>query len=120
MVRETDEDAPEVVSEDNPFPVALRKSNPITQARAGQRSVSNTTPTLVVAENAKRTGLIITEVTGTFDVWLAPDDASVTAGTGHLLTGTKGASITITYRGAVYGIAPGGAQTVSFWEESES
>ena len=31
MVRETDEDAPEAVSEDNPFPVALRKSNPITQ-----------------------------------------------------------------------------------------
>ncbi len=51
---------------------------------------------------------------GTTDVYLGP--SGVTVSTGVLLSGVKGASITLPVYGAVYGIVSSGSQTVSYVE----
>lgn len=111
--------APEEVSDGNPFPVKIAAGNAVTAARAGQISVSSSVVTLILPANPKRTGAIITMVTGTQDVFVGPGDRAVSLTTGHLLTGTKGTSLSVTFRGPVFGLASTSAQTVSFWEEEE-
>jgi hypothetical protein len=79
----------------------------------GQVAVTGTA-TKIVAANAARSGLIITNL-GTTDVWLI-ENSSGTTSTGDLLVGTKGATKAFTTTGAVYGITSGASQTVSFLE----
>ena len=71
------------------------------------------TATLIAAARAGRSMITIVNG-GTTDVFVG--GSGVTAGTGVLLVGIKGASITIPTSGAVYGITGGGSQAVSFLE----
>lgn len=77
----------------------------------GQATVTGTA-TLIVAANASRSGLVITN-TGTTDVYLI-ENSSGTTSTGQLLPGTKGASLGFTTTGAVYGITGGGTAVLTF------
>lgn len=77
----------------------------------GQASL-NGTASVIVAANASREEVTITN-TGTTDVYLV-ENSSGTTSTGHLLTGTKGASVTFSTTGAVYGVTGGGAATVTY------
>ena len=76
----------------------------------GQVSVG-ASATLIVAANHDRSGLVITNL-GTTDVYIGL--AGVTTSTGHLLPGTKGASVAFSTTLAVYGITGGGEQSVSY------
>ena len=69
------------------------------------------TATLIVAANKSNSGVQITNF-GTTDVYLG-ENATVTTATGHLLPGTKGASVSFSTTGNIYGITSGSAQTVS-------
>ena len=80
--------------------------------KTSQVSASGTA-TQLVAANSSRSGLQIIN-TGTTDVYLG--ESGVTTSTGHLLTGTKGASVSFTTTQAVYGINSGGSQTVTILE----
>jgi hypothetical protein len=77
----------------------------------GQVAVTGTA-TLIVAANASRSGIQI-ENLGTTDVWIG-ENSSVTTSTGHLLVGTKGASVSFSTTGAIYGITSGASQSVSW------
>jgi hypothetical protein len=72
------------------------------------------TATQIVAANAARSGISI-ENLGTTDVWLG-ENSAVTTSTGHLLLGTKGASVSFSTTGAVWGITSGASQSVSVLE----
>jgi hypothetical protein len=72
------------------------------------------TATQIVAANAARSGISI-ENLGTTDVWLGENN-TVTTSTGHLLLGTKGASVSFSTTGAVWGITGGASQSVSVLE----
>ena len=79
--------------------------------QTGQVSVLGTA-TQIVAAYPSRSGIVITNL-GTTDVYLG-ENANVTTATGHLLPGTKGASVSFATTGAIYGITSGSAQTVSY------
>ena len=78
----------------------------------GQVSISDTA-TLIVAANATRRGVIIVNH-GTTDVYIGAP--TVTTSAGLLLAGTKGASISLGYKGAVQGIVATGSQVISYLE----
>lgn len=77
----------------------------------GQATVT-AAATLIVAANASRSGIVITN-TGTTDVYIIENTAGTTS-TGHLLTGTKGASVAFSTTGPIYGITGGGSATVTY------
>lgn len=77
----------------------------------GQTAVLGTA-TQIVPANAARSGIQITNL-GTTDVWLI-ENTSGTTSTGHLLLGAKGASVSFSTTGAIYGITSGASQTVSW------
>lgn len=86
-------------------------TTPVGSANFTPAQVSVTTSaTLIVAARAGRT-LVTVENTTTTDIYIG--GASVTTSTGHLLPGTKGASLTIPYTGALYGIVASGSATVT-------
>lgn len=70
--------------------------------------------TLIVAARKSRDGVMITNL-GTVDVYIGPD-TTVAVGTGTLLTGIKGAALTIPTNAALYGISSGAPQPVSVIE----
>lgn len=70
------------------------------------------TATKIVPQNTGRHSVVITNL-GSSDVYLGATP-NVTASNGQLLPGTKGASISIPSSSAVYGVALGGAQQVTF------
>lgn len=75
----------------------------------------NTTATLIAAARSGRNAITVTNITGAQQVFIGAT-AGVTTATGTLLPATVGASITLPYAGAVYGIASTAAQTVSVAE----
>jgi len=77
---------------------------------AGQFTVS-TTAGIAVPARAGRSAVTITNL-GTTDVFIGP--SGVTATTGHLLPGIKGASITVPTSAAIYAIIAAGSQAVSY------
>lgn len=77
----------------------------------GQVSVTSAA-TQIVAKDAARSGITITNL-GTTDCYLG-ENSTVTTGIGHLLPGTKGASVSFSTTGAIYGITGGASQTVSY------
>jgi hypothetical protein len=80
--------------------------------KTSQVSVGGTA-TQIVAANSSRSGLQIIN-TSTVDVYLG--ESGVTTSTGHLLVGTKGASVSFTTTQAVYGITSGSSETVTVLE----
>jgi hypothetical protein len=70
------------------------------------------TATQIVAAFSSRSGIVITNL-GTTDVYIG-ENANVTTSTGHLLPGTKGASLSFSTTGAIYGITGGSSQAVSY------
>jgi len=105
-----------------PLPAPGTSANPTqTQSKGSTTLATNqvtvaTTATLVIAARAAgRNAVTITNITGAQPSYYGPTNA-VTAANGHFLPGTVGASITLPYSGAVYGIAVTAAQTVSFAE----
>jgi hypothetical protein len=68
--------------------------------------------TLIVAANAARSGLLITN-TGTTVVYII-ENTSGTASTGQYLAGSAGASLGFSTTEAVYGITGGGSATVTY------
>ena len=90
-----------------PAPTAWANMN------ANQVSVG-TTATLVVAARTGR-GMVTVSQIGTSDIYCGPT-SGVTASTGEIVPGTKGASYTEAYTGAVYCITASGTDTVSFVE----
>jgi hypothetical protein len=71
------------------------------------------TATQLVAANASRSGFQVVN-TSTTDVYLG--ESNVTTSTGHLLAGTKGASIGFATTQAVYGITSGASEVVTILE----
>lgn len=71
------------------------------------------TATVIAAARTGRSQVTVTNL-GTTDVFLG--GSGVTTTTGILLTGTKGASVTLTFAGALYGIVATGTQSVSVAE----
>lgn len=80
---------------------------------AGSQATVGTSATSVVAARATRNTVTIVNG-GTTDVFLGP--SGVTTTTGILLTGTKGASITIPTTAQIFGIVGAGTQVVSVLE----
>lgn len=81
--------------------------------QTGQVAVTGTA-TQIVPAYSSRSGISI-ENTGTVDVYIG-ENANVTVLTGYLLPGTKGASVSFSTTGAVYGITSGASATVAFLE----
>jgi hypothetical protein len=81
--------------------------------QTGQVTVTGTA-TQIVPAYSSRSGINIVN-TGTTDVYIG-ENANVTITTGHLLPGTKGASVSFSTTGAVYGITSGASQVVTFLE----
>lgn len=71
------------------------------------------TATLIAALRSGRNSITV-ENTGTTAIYLG--GSGVTTSTGVLLPGVLGASITLNYSGALYGITTTGSQTVSEYE----
>lgn len=78
----------------------------------GQTTVGATATLIAVARVGRYS--ITVENSGTTDLFVG--DAQVTAGTGVLLPGVVGASITLNFSGALFAIAGSGSQAVSFYE----
>lgn len=78
----------------------------------GQVSVGNT-PTLIAASRAGRLGITI-ENLGVVDIFIGNSGVSIT--TGMLLSGVKGAAMSLLFNGAIYGIVSAGTQSVSVLE----
>lgn len=79
----------------------------------GQVSVTTTAGNVVASRATRRAVTIVNH--GTTDVYLGV--ATVTTSNGILLTGTKGAAVTLFTTAAVQGIVAAGTQTVSYIEE---
>lgn len=84
-----------------------------TPFQTSQISVTGTA-TKLVSTNPNRSGFQVINL-GTTDIYIG-ENATVTTSTGHLLVGTKGASISFATTGQVYGITGGGTQSVSILE----
>jgi hypothetical protein len=78
----------------------------------GQVTVEDTATLIVAARHNRRAVLVINE--GSTDVRVGVVD--VDTATGALLTGVKGASVSIPTTAAVYGIVASGTQAVSYVE----
>jgi len=78
----------------------------------GQATVG-TTATMIAAARPGRKDIVIINH-GTADVFVG--GAVVTTGTGALLIGVKGAGLSITSEGPVYGVIGSGTQPVSYVE----
>jgi len=74
-----------------------------------------TTATQIVAARTGRNAITVTNKTGSQQVYVGPTSA-VTATTGQLLPAGVGASITLPYTGALFGIAVSATQTVTVAE----
>ena len=78
----------------------------------GQPNVGATATAICSARVGR--GAITVVNHGTTDVFLG--GSTVTSGTGVLLLGVKGASITLPFAGALYGVTATGSQPVSYVE----
>lgn len=78
----------------------------------GQATIG-TTPTLIAAARSGRQSITVTN-TGTTAVYLG--GSGVTTTTGAYLPGVVGATITIPFSGALYGIVASGTQLVTEYE----
>lgn len=86
-------------------------ASPVVPGNLATSQVSvGTTATQVVASRAGRSIVTVVNTTTT-DIYLGA--AGVTTSTGILLPGTKGASVTLQYTGALYGIVASGTATVT-------
>jgi hypothetical protein len=92
-------------------PVTIVSSTPLVLNATGQVSVG-ASATLIIALNANRAGVIITNPSTTVTVFLGA--AGVTISTGQELL--PGNSITIPVTSAIYGVVAASTQTVSFME----
>lgn len=102
-----------------PTPVTLMLAGKAVQLGGTPNARSNlataqvsvtTAATLIASARPNRDSLLITN-TGATDVWLG--GATVTTTTGVLLPGSKGASVSLPYAGALYGIVASGSVTVT-------
>ena len=90
----------------------LTQPAPANMANA-QVSVGTTATQIVAARATRRAGTIVN--LGTTDVYFGV--ATVTTANGVLLTGTKGAAVTIGFTGVIQGIVASGTQTVAYFDE---
>ena len=99
--------------DNNPAPVGVQSVGRASDNIATNQILVGTTAggTLIAAARIGRNAVTITNL-GTTDVYIGA--SGVTTGTGALLVGTKGASITIPTSAALYGIVGAGTQAVSF------
>lgn len=81
---------------------------------ATNQATVTTSATQIIAARTGRSRVTITNL-GTTDVFIGP--TGVTATTGQILVGTKGASITLNTSAAIFAIVGTGTQAVSFIEE---
>lgn len=79
-------------------------------------SVSPAAATLLVAARPGRRSVTLTNITGTQDIYIVPDNRTTGVSTGFLLAGTKGASLTLATNAALYGTSPTAAQTIGVME----
>lgn len=87
---------------------------PVVSDTANHNQISvGTSATLICAQRDQRRGILVVNH-GTTDVYIG--NSNVTTSSGILLTGTKGASISIPGNMAIYGIVGSGTQTISFIE----
>ena len=82
----------------------------------GQVSIT-TSATLIRPFQTSRTSIAIINH-GSVDVYIG--DKEVTTSTGILLVGSKGSSIAVDTRAAIYGIVASGTQTISWITDGES
>lgn len=94
----------------NPIPVAGVGLNNFTPVQV----TMNTGPTLIIAARAGRANVTV-ENTGNVGVFIGPTSA-VTVTNGMLLPGVIGASITLPYTGALYGVTAAGSQVLTLYE----
>jgi len=99
-------------SANNPFPVTTSGGAGSPNFNTGQASAGANAAVLVPARSGRNSVTI--ENLGTTDVFLGPSGVSATSG--HLLPGVKGATITIPTSAAIYGVAATGTQAISFME----
>ena len=78
----------------------------------GQYTASATAGVLIAA-NPQRTSILITNI-GTVDVYVGA--AGVTTGTGHLLPGVKGSSLSIPTRDAISVVTASSTSVLSYVE----
>ena len=78
----------------------------------GQGSVTTTAAQLVASRTGRRT--VTVENTGTTPVYLG--GSGVTSTTGFLLPGVAGASLTMSFSGALYAVTASGTAAVTFYE----
>ncbi len=84
--------------------------------KTSQVSVASTANgTQLTAANSSRSGIQITNLSST-DIYVGEQATGLTTSNGHLLLGTKGASISFSTTSAVYAIASTGSATVSILE----
>ena len=88
--------------------------------RIGTGQITITSAGVQIAPaNENRIELRITKVgAGANDVYLGCN-STISLTSGHVLAGTCGQSITLATTGAVWGITPGGNQTVSYLEVTQ-
>jgi len=79
----------------------------------GQGTATTNMGTVVAARATRRALLVVN--TGTVDMYLGAGTA-VAATTGLLLTGTKGAAVSLPVTGAIYSIAAAGSAVYSYAE----
>lgn len=105
-----------VLTDENGFKVSSSSPIPVNPAESGaanlatnQITVSSSVATLLLAANATRRAVLVTNNDSTINLFVG--QAGVTTSTGHKLA--PGATISIPYVGATYGIAASGSPTAS-------
>lgn len=83
------------------------------------RVLVTSTPTLIVAANNSRRGLMLDNQQGSADVFFGPDANITTANTVSLKAGTALVFDDRFIRTAIYGVVASGSLVVGWWETSE-
>jgi hypothetical protein len=107
------------VANDNPYPVKIMEdvqSANIT-GTTKQVVVSETLVTLIADANPNRRSILLTQKTGAQIVYYG-FNTSVSATTGGYIAAAAGSSVTLTAKGAIYGLSITAAQTLAVVEES--
>jgi hypothetical protein len=107
------------VKNDNPLPVKViadvQSGNVVGTAK--QVAVSEVTPTQIAPANPYRRSILMTNKTGAQIVYFGFDN-TVSATNGGYIAAAAGSSVTLTAKGAIYGLSITAAQTLAVVEES--
>ena len=116
VYQNSDGDAVIEASEDTPYPVMDMSQRSLRTAVLPQVVVSITVPTRICPANPLRRSVKVTNITGTYPVWIDVDSI-VSATKGDYLHSGLGSSNTYYGRGELWGLAVTAAQTVSVAED---